>query len=82
MREAFKEIQIATSPSDRDCWTISEDRKGIEKMFKFKSFTACWVRLDINIGDMSQNWGIEFLRISHQEGIGGGGFEQKLLLNV
>lgn len=43
MREAFKEIRIATSPSDHDWWTISDDRKGIERKFEFKSFTICWV---------------------------------------
>ena len=54
MRDAFKEIQIATSPSDRDRWTISDDRKGLERKFEFKSFAACWVRLDSSIGDMGQ----------------------------
>ena len=43
MREAFKEIQIAASPSDRDRWNISDDRKGIERKFEFKSFKICWV---------------------------------------
>ena len=44
MREAFKEIRMATVPSDRDRWNISDDRKGIERKFEFKSFGICWVR--------------------------------------
>ena len=70
MRDAFKELQMATSPSDRDRWTISDDRKGIERKFEFKSFVACWVRLDPRVVDMCQYRDIVFMRVSQSRGHG------------
>lgn len=44
IKKAFGLVNIVASPLDCRCWSITRDRKGLERKFTFKTFTICWVR--------------------------------------
>ena len=43
MRQAFALVNTAASPSGCGFWSITEDRKGLERKFTFQTFNICWV---------------------------------------